>query len=83
VEAVGYGVRIASARNVSERTTYIAQFCLIVLAPVFMAGVIYVVFGRLVFHVVPPHARTIRCLWVPGRQNRRLYTSKRGQTDSS
>lgn len=69
VEAVGYGVRVASAGNTSGRTIYIVQFCLIILSPVFMAGIIYVVFGRIVFHVVPPHARTARFLWVPGTRD--------------
>jgi hypothetical protein len=67
VEAAGFGIRIASAGDISARTIYIVQFCLIILAPVFMAGIIYVVFGRLVFHVVPAHARTLRLLWVPAR----------------
>ena len=66
MEAVGYGVRVASTGDVYARTLYIVQFCFIILAPVFMAGIIYVVFGRIVFHVVPPHARTVAFLWVPG-----------------
>jgi hypothetical protein len=38
---------------------------LIMLAPVFMAGVIYVVFGRIVFYVIPAESRTMRLLWLP------------------
>lgn len=30
-----------------------------------MAGAIYVVFGRIVFHVVPAEERTTRLLWIP------------------
>lgn len=71
MEAVGYGVRVASAGTTTARTIYIVQFCLIILAPVFMAGIIYVVFGRIVFHVVPPHARTVRFLWVPGKADQK------------
>ncbi|KAH8909497.1 RTA1 like protein [Coniochaeta sp. PMI_546] len=67
MEAVGYGARIASAGDVTQRTVYIVQFCLIILAPVLMAGVIYLVFGRIVFHVVPAESRTIKLLWVPAR----------------
>jgi len=67
MEAVGYGARIASTQNVDARTIYILQYCLIILAPVIMAGVIYVVFGRILFLVVPPASRTIRLLWVPAR----------------
>ncbi|KAH8880977.1 RTA1-domain-containing protein [Thozetella sp. PMI_491] len=67
MEAVGYGARIASANDVTARTVYVIQFCLIILAPVIMAGIIYVVFGRIVFLVVPPESRTIKTLWVPAR----------------
>jgi xanthine/uracil permease len=67
VESVGYGFRVASAADVSARTVYIVQFCLIVLAPVLMAGILYVVFGRILFLVVPAHARTTRLIWVPPR----------------
>ena len=65
MEAVGYGARAVSAGDVTARTVYIVQFCLIILAPVLMAGVIYVMFSRVVFHVVPAHARTLSLLWVP------------------
>lgn len=67
VETVGYGARISSASHVTNRNLYIIQFCLVILAPVLMAGIIYVAFGRIVFHVVPPEARTVRLLWVPAR----------------
>jgi hypothetical protein len=40
---------------------------MIVLPPVLMAGIIYVVFGRIVFLVVPPRDRTFRMLWAPAR----------------
>ena len=66
VEAAGYGARIASAGDVTQRGVFIIQFCLIILAPVLMAGVVYLVFGRIVFHVVPAEARTFKLLWVPG-----------------
>lgn len=76
VEAGGYGARIASAGDVTIRTVYIIQFCLIILAPVLMAGIIYVVFGRIVFHVVPAEARTFRLLWIPGTSYHTPYTSR-------
>jgi hypothetical protein len=60
VEAVGYAARIASAGSPKNRDIYIVQFCLVVLAPVLMAGVVYVVFGRIIFHVIPPKHRTLR-----------------------
>jgi hypothetical protein len=67
VECVGFGARIESAHDTTNRNAYIVQFLLIILAPVFMAGVIYVVFGRIVFHVVPTESRTTKLLWVPRR----------------
>ena len=67
MESIGYGTRIASAGHVTDRNLYIVQFCLIILSPVLMAGIVYVAFGRIVFHVVPPEARTLRLLWVPPR----------------
>lgn len=67
METVGYGARVASAGDVYGRTIYIIQFVCIILAPVFMAGIIYVVFGRIAFHVVPPESRTVKLLWIPGK----------------
>ncbi|KAI2470628.1 RTA1-domain-containing protein [Annulohypoxylon bovei var. microspora] len=67
MEVVGYAVRIVSANNPTSRDPYAVQFCVIILAPVLMAGVIYVVFGRIVFHVVPAEERTTRLLWIPPR----------------
>ncbi|KAI1374674.1 RTA1 like protein-domain-containing protein [Hypoxylon crocopeplum] len=67
MEVLGYAVRIKSAGDVSNLNLYAIQFCVIILAPVLMAGVIYVVFGRIVFHVVPAQERTTRLLWVPPR----------------
>ena len=76
MEAVGYGTRVASAANPSGRIVYIVQFCLVILAPVFMAGVIYLVFGRIVFHVVPAEARTFKLLWVPRMSQDRITPNR-------
>ncbi|EOO04454.1 putative rta1 domain protein [Phaeoacremonium minimum UCRPA7] len=67
MEASGYGARVKSAGDPTNQSLYVAQFCLVVLAPVLMAGVIYVVFGRIVFLVVPSQHRTTKFLWVPAR----------------
>ncbi|KAI5863234.1 RTA1-domain-containing protein [Durotheca rogersii] len=67
MEVVGYVSRIASAQRTDSLDLYAVQFCVIILAPVLMAGVVYVVFGRIVFHVVPEQERTTRLLWVPAR----------------
>ncbi|KAI1478997.1 hypothetical protein K445DRAFT_73746 [Daldinia sp. EC12] len=67
MEVAGYADRIASAKNPTDLNLYAIQFCVIILAPVLMAGVIYVVFGRIVFHVVPARERTTRLLWIPPR----------------
>lgn len=67
MEIIGYAARISSALDTHDRTAYMLQYCLIILAPIMMAGIVYVVFGRIIFHVVPPEARTLRLLWVPAR----------------
>lgn len=65
VECFGYGIRIASAKDTSKKPPFVAQYVLIVLAPVLMTGIIYVTFGRIVFHVVPAEHRSTKLLWVP------------------
>ncbi|KAI0386241.1 RTA1-domain-containing protein [Hypomontagnella monticulosa] len=67
MEVIGYADRIVSANNPTNLNLYAVQFCVIILAPVLMAGAIYVVFGRIVFHVVPAQERTTRLLWIPPR----------------
>ncbi|KAH8668335.1 RTA1 like protein-domain-containing protein [Xylariales sp. PMI_506] len=67
MDCFGFGARIKSAGDVENQGIYIAQFLLVILAPVFMAGIIYVIFGRIVYHVVPARARTTQLLWVPAR----------------
>jgi hypothetical protein len=67
MEVVGFAARVVSARDTTARNPYIISFLMILLAPVFMAGVIYVLFGRIVFWVMPPEARTMKNLWVPAR----------------
>lgn len=63
----GYALRILSANDTQSRPLYSASFTLVVLPPVLMAGIIYVVFGRIVFLVVPPQDRRFRLLWAPAR----------------
>ncbi|XXG96477.1 hypothetical protein Hte_002760 [Hypoxylon texense] len=67
MEVIGYADRIKSAGDPTNLNLYAVQFCVIILAPVLMAGVTYVVFGRIVVHVVPAQQRTTRLLWVPPR----------------
>jgi hypothetical protein len=67
VESGGYVVRSISTQHVDGKTIYVVQFCLIVLAPVLMAAVLYVAFGRIVCQVVPKEARNTRLLWIPPR----------------
>ncbi|KAH7311376.1 RTA1 like protein-domain-containing protein [Stachybotrys elegans] len=67
VEVIGYAARIVSSQNVTEQTPYSLQFVLIILAPVVMAGIIYLSFGRLILWVVPPEQRSIKLLWAPPR----------------
>jgi hypothetical protein len=74
VESCGYIVRSISTQHVTSKKLYVAQFCLIILAPVLMAAVLYVTFGRILFHVVPEKARTTK-LWVPARLIMPIYVS--------
>jgi hypothetical protein len=67
MESGGYISRSISTWQVSNRSLYIVQFALVILAPVLMAAGFYVVFGRIVFLVMPPEARRARTLWVPPR----------------
>ncbi|CEL02901.1 hypothetical protein ASPCAL04064 [Aspergillus calidoustus] len=67
MEAVGYIARCISTRDVSARTVYVLQFALLILAPVLMAGALYVLFGRIIFLVVPKEQRTFKICWVPPR----------------
>jgi RTA1 like protein len=64
---VGYISRAFSTQNVDNRTLYILQFSLTVLAPVLVAGFCYILFGRIVFLVVPRECRTLKLIWVPPR----------------
>ncbi|KAI1772494.1 RTA1-domain-containing protein [Hypoxylon cercidicola] len=67
MEVLGYAVCIKSAEDPTNLTLYAIQFCVIMLAPILMAAAIYVVFGRIVVHVVPAQQRTMELLWVPPR----------------
>ncbi|KAK9375621.1 RTA1 like protein-domain-containing protein [Lipomyces chichibuensis] len=67
MESLGYIFRSISTRHTDNRGVFIAQFSLIILAPVLIAASCYVIFGRIVFHVIPAHSRTMKFLWVPPR----------------
>ncbi|TAQ90322.1 hypothetical protein B7494_g1394 [Chlorociboria aeruginascens] len=67
MESAGYIIRSISTKHVDSKNLYVLQFCLIVLAPVLMAAACYVIFGRIVYHVVPSVSRTTKLLWIPPR----------------
>ncbi|KAF5662693.1 RTM1-like protein [Fusarium heterosporum] len=67
MEVIGYAARVVSATEPTKKGPYVVQFTLVILSPVLMAGVIYVIFARLVYWVVPAESRTLRFLWVPPR----------------
>ncbi|WZH49720.1 RTA1 like protein-domain-containing protein [Fusarium acuminatum] len=67
MEVIGYVARVVSATEPAKKGPYVVQFTLVILPPVLMAGVIYVVFARIVYWVVPPESRTLSFLWVPPR----------------
>ncbi|KAK6363767.1 hypothetical protein TWF730_001183 [Orbilia blumenaviensis] len=61
MQTFGYLARLFSARDVHDRGLYIAQFVLVVLAPVFTAAGDYIVLGRLLERVLPggPQAKAL------------------------
>jgi hypothetical protein len=67
VEAIGYIGRCISVQNKLERPVYVLQFALIILAPVLMAACCYIIFGRILFLIVPQEAHTFRLCWVSPR----------------
>ncbi|KAL5315617.1 hypothetical protein ACEPPN_016486 [Leptodophora sp. 'Broadleaf-Isolate-01'] len=67
MEAGGYIARCFSGQDPTSQTKYTVQLLLIVLAPVCMAAACYIVFGRIIYHVVPKKARTFKLLWMPPR----------------
>ncbi|PQE12563.1 RTA1 domain protein [Rutstroemia sp. NJR-2017a BBW] len=67
MEAIGYIVRAISTQHTFNDTLYVIQFTLIFLAPVFMAAACYLVFGRIIYHVVPKEARNTKLLWISPR----------------
>jgi hypothetical protein len=79
VEVIGYAARVVSATEPTKKGPYVVQFTLVILPPVLMAGVIYVVFARIVYWVVPPESRTLSFLWVP-RKSRSIIAANSPQT---
>lgn len=53
VELLGYIARIVSIKNVDQQGIYVAQFALIVLAPILMAAAYYVIFVSTGFRLSP------------------------------
>lgn len=64
VEVFGYAIRIVSAHDTSKKPPFVAQYVMIVLSPVLMTGIVYVAFGRIVYHVIPAEHRSAKLLWV-------------------
>ncbi|KAL4949034.1 RTA1 like protein-domain-containing protein [Aspergillus filifer] len=67
MECIGYIARVVSTQDTTARIPYVLQFSLLILAPVLMAGALYVLFGRIIFLIVPRDKRTFRICWVPPR----------------
>ncbi|KAH8148533.1 uncharacterized protein LAJ45_07244 [Morchella importuna] len=66
METFGYATRVLSQADVFSRGLFIAQFSLVVLAPVLIAAASYILFGRLL-ETVLPGGRNARSLGVPAR----------------
>ncbi|KAK6614292.1 RTA1 domain containing protein (7-aminocholesterol resistance protein) [Botrytis cinerea] len=67
MEGAGYIIRALSTKHVTEKSIYVAQTALIVLSPVLMAAACYIIFGRIIYHIVPKEARTTKLLRIPPR----------------
>ncbi|KAF3930455.1 hypothetical protein ABW20_dc0107157 [Dactylellina cionopaga] len=66
MQTFGYLARLFSARDVRNRGLYIAQFVLVVLAPVLTAAALYIILGRLLERVLPGGAKA-KALGLPAR----------------
>src|SRR5947207_11824171 len=64
---MGYIVRVPSVHDVKNRTEYIIEFTMIILAPAVVAAGFYMAYARVIFWVTPPSYRTFRWMWVPAR----------------
>ncbi|KAK6335465.1 hypothetical protein TWF696_002239 [Orbilia brochopaga] len=68
MQTLGYLARVFSARNVTSRGIYVAQFTLIILAPILTAAGDYVVLGKLLERVLPGGRRAktlgLRARWI-------------------
>lgn len=64
MEVFGFAIRLVSAKDTSKKPPFVAQYVMIVLAPVLMTGIVYVAFGRIVYHVIPAEHRSSKLLWV-------------------
>ncbi|OAP56868.1 hypothetical protein AYL99_08980 [Fonsecaea erecta] len=68
MEFVGYLTRAISIKNLDEKSVFIVQTVMILVAPAVMAAACYMAFGRVVLWVVPPRFQSARHLWVPARR---------------
>ena len=55
VELLGYIARVVSTKNVDQKGIYVAQFALVVLAPILMAAAYYVIFVSAGLRWTPKH----------------------------
>jgi len=67
METVGYIARIWSEKNVLQKAPFAVSFVLIIMAPVVIAGSIYVLFGRIVFYITPRELQNFKFLWTSPR----------------
>jgi len=67
MELVGYAFRIVSIHHQLEEAPFAVSFVLIIMAPVVIAGAIYVLFGRIVFYVTPRELQNFKFLWTSPR----------------
>ena len=68
MEFAGYVTRAISIKSLDEKSVFIVQTVMILVAPAVMAAACYMAFGRIVLWVVPPRFQSAGHLWVPARR---------------
>ncbi|KIW16868.1 hypothetical protein PV08_04058 [Exophiala spinifera] len=68
MELVGYIFRTISIKHLFNKSDFIVQTVMILVAPAVMAAALYMSFGRVTLWVVPKEYQTVRHLWVPPRR---------------
>jgi len=75
VELIGFATRALSIKHLDNKSLFIIQTIMLLVAPALMAASCYMAFGRIVLWVVPARFQTLRHLWMPVRRITLLFVS--------